>query len=116
MPDLKMLQALSENLDRDLLSFLLNLETFRPSDRNAFAKIEQQAADVARALKGADVLPRTLLNNIFRAIGIIRAQVSHQKEWQRELDDMANRLEMIFGLILAGETPDDRIPGVPRTI
>jgi hypothetical protein len=110
------LKVLSETLDRDLYDFLLPITMSKPAVKAAFEKAERSAADVARALKGRDDLPRDVLRSIYKAIGVIRAQLPYQKEGRDELASMCNKLEMVFFLILEGESPDDRKPGVPRII
>jgi len=113
VPDLN---ALAETLDRDLSDFLFPVRMSKPADKQLFAKIEQQAADIARGLKGQSLLPRSVLNSIFIAVRVIQGQIPYQKEGQGELAEMANKLDWILFLILAGESPDDRVPGVPRII
>lgn len=95
---------------------LIPLQTRKVVDRGAFEDLERCACNLARKLKGADLLPRAVLNELKVAIGVLRAEARHTGGEEPNLIGMSNRLEMVFDLILRGESPDDRVPGVPRII
>jgi hypothetical protein len=105
-----------ERFETDLGHFLLDIQTIRKVDRVAFQKIDRDAEGLARALKGQALVPKALLNDFRIAIKILHAEAPYIPGEQSELIRMANKLEMTFDLILIGESPEDRIPGVPRII
>lgn len=57
-----------------------------------------------------------MLNELKVAIGVLRSETQQLGGEAGKLIEMSNRLEMTFDLILRGESPDDRTPGVPRII
>lgn len=96
---------------------LLPILNFGRVDVDGLSMLELQAAAIAKLLKGRELLPRQVLNEIYQTVGIIRGELPHRKDDEhRQLEQTANKLEMIFWLILKGECLDDRVPGVPRTI
>jgi len=95
---------------------LIPLQTGEVIDQAAFESLEQCARSLARKLKGSELLPRTALKELKVAIGVLRAEAQHAGKEAPNLVAMSNRLEMVFDLILRGESPDDRVPGVPRII
>lgn len=106
----------SNDLRERVSGFLIPLQTRRIIDKAAFESLDECARDCARKLKGAELVPRTMLNELKVTIGVLRAEAQHLGSEGPNLIAMSNRLEMTFDLILRGESPDDRIPGVPRII
>ena len=105
-----------EQFRTDLGQFLLTIQTVRMIDVRAFQRVDHEAAELARALKGQSLVPRSLLNELRMAIKILRAEAPHIEGGRNELLTMADKLEMTFDLILKGETLEDRVPGVPRIV
>lgn len=102
---------------RDAVSDLLvPLQTARVLKREAFEELAAAIKILARQLKGHEVVPKSLLNEIYRAMQVLRNEAPYFKGEAAILENMANQLEMTFGLILIGESDEDRIPGVPRVI
>jgi hypothetical protein len=99
----------------DLGHFLLAILTVRVVDVAGFEKVDGEAAELARFLKGQSLVPKSLLKELRWAIKCLRAEASYVGE-SGQLHEMANRLEMTFDLILVGESREDRAPGVPRII
>ena len=96
--------------------FLVPLQTTRIIRRDAFEELSNAVRALARALKGHDLVPKSLLNEIYTTMQVLRNEAPHFRGETAALEDMANQLEVILGLVLVGESPDDRVPGVPRTI
>lgn len=109
------LDTLVEEYKNTLTRCLLPILNFGRVDTDALAMLEAQVAGIAKLLKGRELLPRQVLNEIYRTIGVIRGKLPHRKEDEhKQLEQTANKLEMTFWLILKGECLDDRVPGVPR--
>ncbi|MBR0753218.1 hypothetical protein JQ604_13585 [Bradyrhizobium jicamae] len=105
-----------EQLKLELGDFLLAIQTVRKVDAAAFQRIDREATVLAHALKGQALIPKSLLNELYKASKILRAEAPYIEDRQGDLEAMADTLETTFDLILAGESPDDRLPGVPRII
>ena len=67
-------------------------------------------------LKDVDLVSKTMLKDIYSLINAAEAEAPHCRGSENRLTEMAQRLRFLFGLILIGETPDERKPGVPRII
>jgi hypothetical protein len=100
----------------DLGEFLRAIQTVRVVDLAAFQRVDREAAELAKGLKGQALVPRSLLNELRVATKILRAEVPYVEGGRNDLASMADKLEMTFDLILKGESPEDRVPGVPRII
>lgn len=79
-------------------------------------RIDHLAQLLAGKLKDNDLLSKSLLNELYLTAKVIRAEAQYIKGESTSLGEMADRIEMIFGLILRGESCDDRKPGVPRIV
>ena len=62
------------------------------------------------------MVPKWILNELWVSMLMLHAEAPYFKEKTMELEDMEAKLEMLFSLILRDETPEDRVPGVPRII
>lgn len=102
---------------RDAVSnFLIPLQTTRVVKREAFEELAASVKALAKQLKGHDLVPKSLLNEIYGTMQALRNEAPYFKGEAATLEDMANQLEMTLGLILIGESHEDRVPGVPRII
>ena len=110
------IDTISRELPDRVSRLLIPLQTRKVIDQAAFEGLEQCARNLARKLKGSELLPRAVLKELKVTIGVLRAEAQHAGGEAATLVGMSNRLEMVFDLILRGESPDDRVPGVPRII
>ncbi len=78
--------------------------------------MHRHAQELMRILKGTEMVSKYLLNELFTVPLVIRAESSYFKNEQQELEEMANQIELCLSLILKDETPEDRVPRVPRVI
>ncbi|GAA5121239.1 hypothetical protein JIN84_00445 [Luteolibacter yonseiensis] len=102
---------------RDAVSnFLIPLQTTRVVGREAFGELHSCVKELAKQLKGHDLVPKSLLNEIYGTMQTLRNEAPYFKGETSTLEDMANQLEMSLGLILIGESHEDRASGVPRII
>lgn len=105
-----------EQFNIDLGLFLRDIQTIRKVDTAVFQKVDRGATVLANALKGQPLIPKALLNELRVATKILLAEAPYIDGGQNDLANMASKLEMTFDLILKGESPEDRIPSVPRII
>ena len=110
----------TEQLDGALriavVNFLTPLQTTRIIKHDAFEILISAAKELARALKGHEFVSKSLLNELYRSVGILRSEAPYFKDETAVLEKMANQLDLTIALILMNESPEDRIPGVPRII
>jgi len=99
-----------ENLGR----FLVAVQTERVVSQVAFADINNDAVQIARVLKLYPDISKSLLNAWRTGIKVLRAEAPYVPEEAQAMTEMADKLEMTFDLVLMGESPEDRVPGVPR--
>jgi hypothetical protein len=85
-------------------------------DEKAFDFIHAEVESLCYRLKDVDLVSKTILKKIYSLINAAESEAPHCKGSEKRLVEMAQRLRFLFGLILIGETPDERKPGVPRII
>lgn len=100
---------------RDIGEFLLDMQTIRKFDADKFSIIKENANRIAVLIKDDKLVSKALLNEFRTAVRILRAE-SDTSSQRDKLSESADQLEMIFDLILMGESVDDRKPGVPRIL
>ena len=113
---MKNLDMMENKLRENITKLLVPLQTERRVDDAAFAAVDKAANALAAALRGNVTLPRNLLNEMYVTFTILRREAAHLPRKASAVEDMANRLEMTFALILKGESHQERVPGVPRVI
>lgn len=89
------------------------LQSTKEIKQPAFERLDQASRELARLLKGAEQLPRRIVNDLYITAKIRENEGPHSKDSVR-VGQMAAALYMTFDLILLGESPDDRRPDVPR--
>jgi hypothetical protein len=92
------------------------MQIMKGVSRPKFEMLHDAAASLATALKDKEEISKSLLNELYSTIQVLRNEAPHQKADREYLESLANRLEYCFGLILLGEDHSDRIPGKPRII
>lgn len=105
-----------EQYQGDLGRFLLKIQTVHVLDLGAFEKLDAEIEGIMRLVKNKLLLPKSLLHDMRVAIKILRAEAVYMSEKYENINNIADRLEMAFDLILLGEDRSGRIPGVPRII
>jgi hypothetical protein len=103
-------------LDEAANKFFFPLQTTRVLNREAFEDLENMVRQLSKELKNHNLVPKSLLNKIYSSMQILRNEAPYFKGETTTLENMANQLETSLGLILIGETRDDRTPGVPRIL
>lgn len=100
----------------ELNDFLGKIQLGRRFDVAAFERLDEDSQTIAKLLKSQLLVPKSVLNEMRMAMKILRAEAPYMPSEQRAMNDMADRLEMTFDLILLGEDHGDRTPGVPRIL
>ena len=111
---MKTIATIEDELKRQITDTLVPLQTFQGVDVDGLGALVRLATEAAEELCGRHDLPRSLLNEIYVTVQILRAEAKYHHG--PELERAANDLENVFALILRGEVPGDRKPGVPRTV
>ena len=111
---MKSVQEIEEELKLKITQAVVPIQTKRPVDATLVRGLVTTAGELATTLKGRDMMPRTVLNELYVLIQILRAEAPHGEA--DLLNGTADQLEHTFALILRGETPADRHPGVPRVV
>jgi hypothetical protein len=104
---------LSEELYQHFFDLIVPLQTTKEINDTAFQAADQIGKELARLLKGQELLPRKLLYDLDMAAGILENEARHATDPDKVMA-MARAVQMTYGLILCGECHDDRKPGVPR--
>ncbi|MBK6917055.1 MAG: hypothetical protein IPH07_06615 [Deltaproteobacteria bacterium] len=99
-------------LKREISEFAVPLQTARQVRSERFDAVIARIGSIARRLQGSDSLPRDLLNEIYFFAQLLRNEARQSDA----LSPLADRVEFLFGLLLKGELPEDRVPGRPRII
>ena len=94
--------------------FFVPLQTMQPVSRAAFERLHALVVELMRSYKGSDRVSKSLLHAVYSMPRIISAELEHRPAERQMLGEMSQKLEMCFGLLLLGEVPEDRQPGVPR--
>ena len=98
-------------------AFLYPLKTRREVKKEAFARLEAVAMETTRICKTDDLLSKALLAEIFVTTRAIEPEEEYVAVGDRaELRSMRERLDALFYLLIEGESPEDRVPGVPRIV
>lgn len=98
-------------------AFLYPLKTTREVRKAASARLYEVTADATRLCKSDELLSKALLAEIFITIRAIEPEVDYVAVGDRaDLLALHDKLDGLFYLLMQGETPEDRVPGVPRFI
>ena len=107
---------IAPDLREAVTQFLVPLRTMQPTDVRAFDCLHSLVVELMRSYKGSDRVSKSLLHELYSVPRVISAELEHRPAERQILEQMAQKLEVCFGLLLLGEVPEDRKPGVPRII
>jgi hypothetical protein len=111
------IEVFAEELRQKISDFLVPIQTSRVVNETNFKSVQQTLEQIASKLKDIDLVSKSLLNEAYVTIKILRAEAPNfNGDESIILVNMANKLEFIFELILKNETVDQRKPGVPRIL
>ena len=94
-------------------NLVVPLQRGTPVSKDAMDRLEQDVVLLAEALAGSETLQRVMLNELYTVIQVLRREAPYAPSLPAEYPD---RLEYLFALILLGEAPSHRQPGVPRIL
>lgn len=98
-------------------AFLYPLKTTRTVKKEAFARLELIVAEATRICKTDNLLSKALLAEIFITTLAIEPEEQFVAIADRvDLRTMREQLDSLFYLLLRGESPEDRAPGMPRIV
>lgn len=101
-----------DELDQRATLRLLAAETF---DISAFTDLWDYLSQKAEVIKRDYVISKQVLGSLRNAANAIRNQAPYVP-LARENMALADKFEMLMDLMIIGESPSDRIPGMPRII
>jgi hypothetical protein len=101
-------------MKRHITAAVVPLQTTREVDAAGLERLVALATEGASVLKGQIHLPRSFLNELYVVSHVIEGEGRHHRD--PKVGEVASRLEMVFALILRGETASDRQAGVPRVV
>lgn len=111
------IEIFADDFRQKISDFLVPIQTSKFVSEEKFRAVQQALELVASKLKDRDLVSKSLLNEAYVTIKILRAEAPHfNKDESMAIVNMANKLEFIFDLILKNETTDQRKPGVPRIL
>lgn len=116
MAEMTEIMPIFERYQEELGRFLSQIQTVRVLDHSASDRLESDVRELARLLKNQPSVPKSVLCEMRAAMKILRAEAPYMPSEQRAMNDIADRLEMTFDLILLDEDHGDRTPGVPRIL
>jgi hypothetical protein len=99
-----------------ITKFIVPLQTTRVIKMNEFDAMDKSARELTSLLKGNELVSKSLLNEFFITVQVIRNEAPYFGKDSVQLEELARKIEYYLGLILTDETPEQRIPGVPRII
>lgn len=98
-------------------AFLYPLKTTRVVNREAFARIESLISDATRVCKADEFLAKELLREIYLTARSTESEEEYAALPDRQaLQAIREKLDFLFALLILGESPEDRVPGVPRIL
>ncbi|MEI8326615.1 MAG: hypothetical protein WCH44_14855 [Betaproteobacteria bacterium] len=107
------IDQVAHEIERSTFELIVPLQTTKEIKQDAFVALDKAARDLARLLKGSELIPRKILANLDMAAGILEAEAPYSRD-QALVLEMSRKLRLSFGLILGGECQEDRQPGAPR--
>ena len=107
---------IAPELREAVTQFLIPLQTMQPIDVRAFERLHALVFELMNSYKGSDRVSKSLLHELYSVPRIISVELAHRPTERQVLEEMAQKLEFSFGLLLLGELPEDRKPGVPRVV
>lgn len=96
---------------------LIPMQTDGTVSRDSLNALVDVTEELVRALKGQRFVDREVLREIYFAERVLRAEAKNLPDNElRDVTASADRMQLLFGLLLLDESPDDRRPGVPRVV
>jgi hypothetical protein len=110
------IEIVSIALREAITSFLVPIQTTRVIKDAEFERLYCAARELVVLLKGHDLVSKSLLNEFYAIMQVLRAEAPYFGKEQSKLQVMADQVELCFGLILEDETFEEQVSGVPRVV
>lgn len=107
------IEEVAARLRSNGMELVAALQSTKEIKQQAFERLDSASRELAQLLKGAEQLPRQIVNDLYLTAKILENEAPYSKD-SALVAQMASELYMTFDLILLGESHEDRIPGVPR--
>lgn len=95
---------------------IVPLQTTRTILADELITLEKTAGEVAKLLKGHDLVSKSLLNEFLVSARVLRNEAAFFGNERSRIEGVAQKIEDYLALILRDEVPGLRVPGVPRVI
>jgi hypothetical protein len=110
------IQTIPNEVREAISVFLVPLQTSRVLNKDAFLRLLKIVEALAQTLKDIESVSKSVLNELYVTIQVMRAEAPYVKGETPTIQEMAGKLEYYFALILRNETPSERVSGVPRVM
>ncbi|WP_175131457.1 hypothetical protein [Achromobacter pulmonis] len=92
---------------------VMALQSTKEIKQQAFERLDRASRELAILLRGAEQLPRQIVNDLYITAKILENEAPYSKD-NELVRQMAYTLYKTFDIILLGESHDDYRPGIPR--
>ncbi len=92
---------------------VMALQSTKEIKQQAFDRLDKASRELATVLRGAELLPRQIVNDLYITAKILENEAPYSKD-EELVHQMAYTLYETFDIILLGESHDDYRPGIPR--
>jgi hypothetical protein len=108
------IEAVSASFREAITKAIVPLQTVHVVKADEFDRLERIAADLAVLLKGRELVSKSLLNEFYVSVRVLRNEAPYCGSGRNRVEAAAQKIEHYLGLILKNESPEQRVPGVPR--
>ena len=110
------IESVASSFRDAITTVIVPLQTSRNLNPTELARLESLAEEITKLLKGSDSISKSLLNELYLTARILKNEAVHSISHRSQLEAASKKLEHYFELILKDESPQQRIPGVPRIV
>lgn len=105
-----------QQFEEELADFLNTVQSKQEIRSSSIESLNKAMNEVAISAKAQPLLPRKLLWAFRTGTKVLVAEIPYANTNANALKQFSSQLEYVMDLILLGESPSDRVPGVPRII
>ncbi|OGB09864.1 MAG: hypothetical protein A3E23_12465 [Burkholderiales bacterium RIFCSPHIGHO2_12_FULL_65_48] len=106
------IEHIGKNMGEQIVELISALQSTKEIKEDVFEKLDQSSRELARLLKGSEMLPRKLFKDLYSAARVLIAKAPYSKNPDL-VQSMGAKLHMTADLIIWGQCHEDRQPGVP---
>lgn len=100
-------EHLSKEVERWGHALLMPLQTTKEINEDAFRRMNEAACELARQLKGSEMIPRRAIGCLYITASILTNEAEYSRAKERIME-MASAINQAFGAILEGKAVGDR--------